>query len=58
MDNWEEKPGAHPEPIIGTWPTNTKTSETVFVEDIDRKIYYEYTVTNYDCKIQIKIIDK
>ena len=43
--------------ITGPWPNYGKKEETVFV-DINATLYYEYTVTNLNCQIQIKILDQ
>ena len=44
-------------PIVGQWPRADRKQETVFV-DIDASTFYEYTVTNKDCKLQIRIVDQ
>lgn len=41
--------------VYNNW-SKKERKETVFV-DIDATRYYEYTVTNKDCKIQINLID-
>ena len=43
--------------ITGPWPKSGKKEETVFVS-VNETFYYEYTVTNFDCKIQIRILDQ
>lgn len=43
--------------INGTWPKSGKKEETVFVS-INDTFFYEYTVTNINCQIQIRILDQ